>query len=142
MTSRLIGWDFSSKGQSGVLQITWPLDCWVKDCSATRISSWSIIGHHSLPIGCFIVMGSFTPLQRCSWCILLPQVTMWVNILRLFQIILLSYSHVLTLFLKITLISAKKNPFHLVEDSCMGMLFIFNLNYRKLRQTNRTAKIF
>ena len=47
---------------------------WVVDCSGTRISSSSITGHHPQATGSLIGEG-FTPLQRCSQCILQPQPT-------------------------------------------------------------------
>ena len=40
--------------------------CWVMDCSATRIPSSSITGHHPWSMGSLTVVG-FTPQPRCSW---------------------------------------------------------------------------
>ena len=51
-----------SRGQSGMLQITWPLSCQDKYCSTTRVPSLSFTGHHSRPTGGLV--GGVLPLCR------------------------------------------------------------------------------
>ena len=48
-----------SKGQSGVLQETWPLDFQAKYCSTTRIPSLSITGRHPRPTGSLVGGGVY-----------------------------------------------------------------------------------
>ena len=80
MTSRLIGSDLSNQQSSPVrakvecCKSHNLFSCHVTDCSATRISSSSIMGCHLWPTG-RLIGGGLTPLQRCSWGILQPQLT-------------------------------------------------------------------
>ena len=80
MTSSLIGLglsdNLSSKSQNSVLQVIWPLSCWAKYCSTTRIPSLSIMDCHPWPTG-GLIGGGVTPLQRYNQHILQLQSTGW-----------------------------------------------------------------
>ena len=103
MTSRLIGLGLSDCPSSPVrakVECCEPHDllgCQVMDCSATRIPSSSITGHHPRPTGSLI--GGGTPLQRCSQHILQPQLTrQWNMLSKLLSLVVVksALSHVMS----------------------------------------------